>query len=116
MAAENPGPDIGRSALIIVDMQNDFVHAEGGLAHFARETPHASIDMPFLMGTIPFVARLAGAFRATGRPVIYLAHALKPDYSDAQFPYWRSRRHRKNASRSRSMACPTTWLPTSGHT
>jgi len=28
-------------------------------------------------------------FRAAGRPVVYLAHMVKPDYSDAQFPYWR---------------------------
>ncbi len=33
--------------------------------------------------------RLADAFRAAGRPVVYLAHVLKPDYSDAAFPYWR---------------------------
>jgi nicotinamidase-related amidase len=45
--------------------------------------------MPFLMGTIPSVQRLADAFRAAGRPVVYLAHMVKPDYSDAQFPYWR---------------------------
>jgi nicotinamidase-related amidase len=83
------GPQIGSSALIIVDMQNDFVHSDGGFAHRARETPEAGIDMPFLMGTIPQVQRLADAFRTAGRPVIYVAHVLKPDYSDAQFPYWR---------------------------
>ena len=33
------GPEIGRSALIIVDMQNDFVHADGRLAQKAREIP-----------------------------------------------------------------------------
>ena len=43
--------------------------------------------MPFLMGTIPHVKRLAGAFRKAGRPVVYVAHVLKPDYSDAEFPY-----------------------------
>jgi nicotinamidase-related amidase len=42
-----------------------------------------------LIGTIPNVKRLADAFRAAGRPVVYLAHVLKPDYSDAAFPYWR---------------------------
>jgi nicotinamidase-related amidase len=41
------------------------------------------------MGTIPHVKRLADAFRRAGRPVVYLAHVVKPDYSDAQFPYWR---------------------------
>jgi nicotinamidase-related amidase len=27
------GPEIDKSALLIVDMQNDFVHPEGGFAH-----------------------------------------------------------------------------------
>jgi ureidoacrylate peracid hydrolase len=82
-------PDLSRSALIIVDMQNDFVHSGGGFGHIARELPEAGIDMPFLMGTIPNVKRLLYAFRNSGRPVVYIAHVLKPDYSDAQFPYWR---------------------------
>lgn len=83
------GPEIDKSALIIVDMQNDFVHPDGGFAHAAREAPEAGIDMPFLMGTIPHVKRLADAFRTAGRPVVYIAHMVKPDYSDAQWPYWR---------------------------
>jgi ureidoacrylate peracid hydrolase len=83
------GPEIDRSALLIVDMQNDFVHPEGGFARIAREVPEAGIDMPFLMGTIPYVQQLANAFRAARRPVVYIAHIVKPDYSDAQFPYWR---------------------------
>jgi len=89
MAIATMAPEIDKSALIIVDMQNDFVHSEGGFAHLARLTPDARIDMPFLMGTIPHVKQLADAFRKAGRPVVYVAHVLKPDYSDAQFPYWR---------------------------
>ena len=89
MASATLGPEIGKSALIIVDMQNDFVHPEGDFAHSAREAPEAWIDMPFLMGTTPQVTRLADAFRKAGRPVVYIALVLKPDYSDAQFPYWR---------------------------
>jgi ureidoacrylate peracid hydrolase len=91
MAGTTVGPEIDKSALIIVDMQNDFVHREGGLASHARARPEAGIDMSFLMGTIPPARRLADAFRAAARPVLYIAHALKPDYSDAQFPYWRLR-------------------------
>ena len=90
MATATMAPEIGKPALIIVDMQNDFVHPDGGFACIARETPEAGIDMPFLMGTIPNVRRLADAFREAGRPVIYIAHVVKPDFSDAQLPYWRS--------------------------
>jgi ureidoacrylate peracid hydrolase len=89
MAIAMAGAEIGKSALIIVDMQNDFVHRDGGFACSARETPEAGIDMPFIMGTIPNVQRLAGAFREARRPVIYIAHVVKPDFSDAQWPYWR---------------------------
>ena len=83
------GPEIAKSALIIVDMQNDFVHPDGALARRARQAPDKKFDLPFLMGTIPQVKRLADAFRQAGRPVVYVAQVLKPDYSDAQFPWWR---------------------------
>jgi ureidoacrylate peracid hydrolase len=70
-------------------MQNYFLHPDGNFAQNAREHPERKIDMPFLRGTIPHLSRLLMAFRAARRPVIYLAHVLKPDYSDAAFPYWR---------------------------
>lgn len=89
MPVVGTGPEIDKSALIIVDMQNDFLHRDGSFSHIDREHPEAKIDMPFLIGTIPNVKRLADAFRAARRPVVYLAHVLKPDYSDAAFPYWR---------------------------
>ena len=80
------GPDIGKSALVIVDMQNDFVHPDGGFAHLARERPETKIDMPFLLSTIPHVKRLADAFRRASRPVVYVTQVLRPDYSDAATP------------------------------
>lgn len=89
MTTAQIGPEVDRSALIIVDMQNDFVHDHGAIARRARENPEADIDMPFLQGTIPQVVRLADAFRAAGRPVVYIAHVVKADYSDAAIPYWR---------------------------
>ena len=89
MTSADMGPDFDRCALLIVDMQNDFVHSDGSFSYMAREHPEAAIDLQFLMGTIPHVKRLADAFRAAGRPVVYVAHILKADYSDAAFPYWR---------------------------
>ncbi len=89
MTSPNTAPDYERSALIIVDMQNDFLHVDGSFSYMAREHPEAAVDLKFLMGTIPHVRRLADSFRAAGRPVVYVAHILKPDYSDAAFPYWR---------------------------
>lgn len=81
--------DITKSALIIVDMQNDFLHEEGRFSKLAKESPEKGIDREFLTSTVPNVKRIAEAFRAASRPVTYIAHVLKPDYSDAAFPYWR---------------------------
>ena len=78
MPAENMGADIARSALIIVDMQNDFLHRDGSFAQTAREHPEARIDLPFLAGTVPYVRRLADAFRAARRPVVYIDTCSSP--------------------------------------
>jgi ureidoacrylate peracid hydrolase len=107
MSAKSMGADISRSALIIVDMQNDFLHPDGSFAHRAQEHPEAMIDMPFLVGTIPNVKRLAAAFRAAGKPVVYVAHVLKPDYSDAAFPFWRL--GREPATVNRTHCVEGTW-------
>ena len=45
MQAVSKGPDIDRSALLIVDMQNDFLHRDGSFSHIAREHPEAT-DRP----------------------------------------------------------------------
>ncbi len=89
MNTETMGPNIGKSALLIVDMQNNFLHPDGSFGRRAIAHPEAGIDLPFLVGTIPNVKQLAQSFRSAGRPVVYIAHVLKPDYSDAQFPFWR---------------------------
>lgn len=91
MQDKTMGADIERSALIVVDMQNDFLHPDGNFGCEARERAELAIDMPFLASTIPTTARLLGAFRRARRPVVYITHVLKPDYSDAAFPYWRVR-------------------------
>ena len=83
------------------------MHQDGNFSHIAREHPEAKIDIPFLVGTIPNVKRLADAFRAAARPVVYLAHVLKPDYSDAAFPYWRV--GIKPASGNRTPCVEGTW-------
>jgi nicotinamidase-related amidase len=85
-----PGPEIGKSALIVVDMQNDFVHPDGGFARCARENPERNWDIPFIMGTIPQVKRLIDAFRSGGRPVVHVITTHKPDYADAAWPHWNS--------------------------
>lgn len=65
-----------RSALLVVDMQNYFLHESG----------HA-----FLEGgkaVVPTVARVINAFRDAGRPVIFTRHVHNPDGSDAGIMGW----------------------------
>jgi ureidoacrylate peracid hydrolase len=103
------GPDLTTAALIIVDMQNDFLHRDGAFGRLAREDVDAQIDLEFLASTIPHVRRLAEAFRHHGRPVVYVAHVLKPDYSDAAFPYWRFRRPSPSPSMGAGPCVEGTW-------
>jgi nicotinamidase-related amidase len=65
MPEEIMGSDMARSALIIVDMQNDFLHPDRSLAHIASEHPEVMIDMPFLVGTIPHLKRLVAVSHNT---------------------------------------------------
>jgi ureidoacrylate peracid hydrolase len=69
---------IGRddTAVLIIDMQNGFLSAEGS---------SASIGLPYqeLRPALPGCLRLTSAARAAGVPVIYTRYVYQPDYSDA---------------------------------
>ncbi|HLG81994.1 MAG TPA: isochorismatase family cysteine hydrolase [Bradyrhizobium sp.] len=64
--------DLARSAIIIVDMQNDFCHADGWLAHIG-------VDVAPLRGPIAPLQRLLPALRARDVPVIWLNWGNRPD-------------------------------------
>jgi ureidoacrylate peracid hydrolase len=83
------GADITRSALLVIDMQNDFVHPEGGFGRLAKQLPPGAIDFDFLSSPIRNVGRLVDAYRAHGRPVIHFAVSVRKDMSDAAYPFWR---------------------------
>jgi nicotinamidase-related amidase len=56
-----------RQALLVVDMQNDFVRAG------------APQEVPEARATIPVIARLLSAFRAAGRPVVFTRFTAGPE-------------------------------------
>lgn len=68
--------DLGKTALIIVDMQNDF-GTEGGM--FDR----AGIDIAPIKAIVPKLARVIDASRTAGIPVVYIKMQFEPDMSDA---------------------------------
>jgi ureidoacrylate peracid hydrolase len=79
-ARPHPLPiDPRRTAVIVVDMQNDF-GAEGGM--FAR----AGIDISGIQAAVAPTARVLTAARHAGIPVVYLKMGFADDLSDAGGP------------------------------
>jgi len=68
--------DVATSAVIVVDMQNDF-GTEGGMFH------RAGIDISMIQRAVRPTSKVLAAARRNGVPVIYLKMAFKPDLSDA---------------------------------
>ncbi len=84
-------------ALIIVDMQNDFIHDKG----FARKSsleigvPASALDL--MKAPVPYIKKLAECFRKNGKKVIYIYTAWESDYSDVAIPL------KKMAGKAREM-------------
>jgi ureidoacrylate peracid hydrolase len=68
--------DPARTAIVVVDMQNDF-GARGGM--FER----AGIDISMIERAVAPTARVLAAGRSAGIKVVYLKMAFRPDLSDA---------------------------------
>jgi len=64
----------GRTAVLVVDMQNDFVHERGALV------------VPAAAATVDPIRRLLRRARAAGVPVVYTQDWHAPD--DAEFRIW----------------------------
>lgn len=81
MAASHP-LDLSAAALLIVDFQNDFFHADGflhqrGLARLEPEDRDRIVDN---------AGELAARFKAAGKPVIWAPTVFRPDYIDCGLP------------------------------
>ncbi len=71
--------DTTRTAILVVDMQNDF-GAPGGMFH------RAGIDISSIRSAVAPTARVLATARSCALPIIYLKMAFKPDLSDAGHP------------------------------
>ncbi len=82
---EPPAVDLPatESAVIVVDMQNSYLHPEGA---FARLWPHMETPPEYgpqrMRRAIPGCRRLIDAARREQVPVIYLKYVYRPDYRD----------------------------------
>ena len=68
--------DLTRTAVLVIDMQNDF-GAKGGM--FDR----AGIDISSIRSAVEPTRTVIAAARQAGIPIVYLKMAFKPDLSDA---------------------------------
>jgi ureidoacrylate peracid hydrolase len=68
--------ELDKTALIVVDMQNDF-GSEGGMFH------RAGINIAPIQAIVPNIASVIDAARIAGLPVIYIKMQFEPDMSDA---------------------------------
>lgn len=71
------GFDVGRSALLVIDMQNASLHPDGSLVKLL------GVKENRMLGAIEPCARLIAAFRAAGRPVVHNRMVVRADYADA---------------------------------
>jgi ureidoacrylate peracid hydrolase len=71
--------DTGKTAIVVVDMQNDF-GSKGGM--FDR----AGIDISTIQRAVAPISRVLAAGRKAGIKIIYLKMAYRPDLSDMGIP------------------------------
>ena len=64
------------SALLIIDMQNAFIHKDGSLSKMGLDTSRTST-------VIEPIIKIKNEFKKLGRPVIYIQHTHRTDKADA---------------------------------
>jgi nicotinamidase-related amidase len=77
-----PEPNLARSALLILDLQEDFLQATGALRGVGLQ-PLEARDREALLANC---RQLTTAVRRAGRPVIYLQTVFRGDMADCFFP------------------------------
>ncbi len=62
----------GRAALVVIDMQNDFLHPDGWYAR-------SGVDIRHMQGAIEPTRRLVAEARARGVPVVWTRHGFRDE-------------------------------------
>ena len=75
--------DLSRTALMIIDMQNDFLHPDGFVM---KHKSLLGFKAELMASSIPNVCRLLDEARAKSLKAIHIFGAWEPDFSDAAIP------------------------------
>lgn len=67
--------DLGATALLVIDMQNDFLHPEGWSAS-------RGMDIAPVRAVLPAIERLTSRVRRAGVPVIWVNWGVRPDHAN----------------------------------
>jgi len=74
------------AALLIVDMQNDFLHEKGFVPRYAREIGVPDNTFTLLLKPVPIIKNLEIFFTEQNLEVIYIYTAWNKDHSDVLIP------------------------------
>jgi Isochorismatase family len=104
--------DTSQTAVIVVDMQNDF-GSKGGM--FDR----AGLDISIVQRAIPPTAKVLAAARSVGIKIVYLKMGFRPDLSDVGAPGSPNRAHLHHIGVGTPMRAPSgaespSWCVTRG--
>ncbi len=88
-----------KTALLIIDMQNDFLHPRGAFAA-------KGVDISGAARLIPLVKGVTDACRTASLPIVYTLHTFRPDFSDRPRMYYELMRQRQQAANSDPAAPP----------
>ncbi len=97
--------DANSTALVIVDMQNDFLHKDGFVPRHGKEIGMPDSTFDLLRGPIPAIRRLADFFHDRQLHVVYIYTAWEPDHSDVAIPL----KHLKNRAREEGCLVRGSW-------
>lgn len=73
------GLDLGRAALLLVDLQRDVLHEDGALSRAGLP----SLEMEDRQRLLVQYRELVDTMRRANRPVVWVKTALRPDYADS---------------------------------
>ena len=77
---------LDNAALMIIDMQNDFIHKNGFVRTYSQGIGVPATSLDRLKAPIPHIKTLADFFRYNRKEVIYIYTAWEKDYSDVAIP------------------------------